>query len=93
LTKKYKLHFWIYALVDRLEKGSEKPSEWESRFVKTGVADVRVLVKDGAENVNGILEAAGLKIYKSNDRMVYGHIEIDRLYALAELEEVKYVTP
>ncbi len=93
LTKKYKLHFWIYALVERLDKGETAASEFEDKFVKNGVADVRVILNDGVTDGVKQLEKAGLKVYKSSGTMVYGHIPIKKLYDLAELGAVKYVSP
>ena len=93
LTKKYKLHFWVFALVDRLDKGIEEPSEYESRFVSNGIADVRVMLKTGTTEALKQLEKAGLKIYKTRGNLAFGKIKIEKLYDLAELEVVKYVTP
>ncbi len=93
LTKKYKLHFWIYALVERLDNGETAASEFESKFVKDDVADVRVILNDGAVDGVKLLEKAGLKVYKSSGTMVYGHIKINKLYELAELDAVRYVSP
>ncbi|NNE66566.1 MAG: VWA domain-containing protein [Pyrinomonadaceae bacterium] len=93
LTKKFKLHSWIYGLVDRLEKGAEKPSEFEPKFVENGIADIRVVLADGVQDGEKTLKKAGLKIYKSNGSIVYGKIKAKKVYGLAELDEVKYVTP
>jgi Ca-activated chloride channel family protein len=93
LTKKYKLHFWVYALVDRLDLGSTEPSDFEARFVKQKVADLRVVLNDGVKDGKKLLQKAGFDVYKTNGTIFYGKIKIKRIYDLAKLDAVHYVSP
>ena len=76
-----------------MDKGISAPSEFESRFVNDGIADIRVTMEIGSHEVVRQLEKAGLKVYKTSGNLVFGKIEIEKLYDLAELEVVRYVTP
>ncbi|MEZ5308929.1 MAG: hypothetical protein R2684_17420 [Pyrinomonadaceae bacterium] len=93
LTKRYKLHFWIYELVERIEKQSDVAGEFESRFVSMGKADIKVIVSDDAKTPVAELTKAGLEIYKENGASYYGKIDPEKIIGLAELDFVLYVSP
>lgn len=93
LTLKEKLHFWIYDVLVKSAKGSAKRSEYESRFVRSGKASVRVRVKDLSDTVVYRLEQAGLEVDSVKGETVSGRIEVGKIAALAELEEVTYISP
>ncbi len=90
---KQKLHFWVYGVIDRFRKGEEKPAPNESRFVKSGIASVRLKIAVTSETALGKLRDAGLKIEAADGDKVRGTIPVGKLLALAELKEVKYISP
>jgi Ca-activated chloride channel family protein len=94
LATSEKLHFWIYALVDRLAKGDIVPTPNESIFVHDGKADVRIELSLRSPAIMDQLKALGFEViaYKGKT-VVTGRIAIDKLAALAEIKEVKLVLP
>lgn len=90
---KEKLHAWIYALVDRLGKNISAATDNESKFVRDGKADVRVDLSTKNAAVLEKLKAAGLEITTEKGLNISGRIAIEKLAALAEIEEVKLILP
>lgn len=89
-----KLHSWLYALVDRLNKGDTKPSTNEAMFVRDGKAEIEVELSTRSPEVIEKLKAAGLEVVAEIGKTaVTGRIALERLAALAEIDEVKLVLP
>lgn len=88
-----KLHIWLYAIVERLAKGETNLSPNEARFVRDGKADLRIYLTTMSPTVVAKLKAAGVEVISENGSTVVGRISIEKLIALAEIEEVKLVLP
>jgi len=90
---KQKLHTWLYAVVDRVEKKAS-PTPNESTFVRDGRASVEIVFTAAvAPGVLEKLKALGFEVGKADGKSVVGSIVIEKLRELAEIDEVKYVMP
>jgi len=90
---KTKLHTWLYALVTRLDTGNVTVGENESRFVRDGKATLRLDVSALSDSVRKKLVAAGFEIVLEKGKRITGRIAVDKLAALADIDEVKLVLP
>jgi TonB family protein len=89
-----KLHFWLFALVGRLQKGETSPTPNESSFVHNGKADIQVELSSRSADVMKKLAAAGFELVaEKGNTAVIGRIELDKLATLAEIDEVRLVLP
>ena len=89
-----KMHFWIYDLAMRLERGSGEPSANEASFVRDGIASVRVELGTRSASAVASLRAAGLEITGEAGRnAVVGRVPLARLASLAAIEAVTLITP
>jgi TonB family protein len=90
---KTRLHTWLYAVVERVEKKTS-PTPNESTFVRDGKASVEIVFPSAVtQSVLERLKALGFEVGKSEGKSVVGSISIVKLRDLAELDEVKYVIP
>jgi hypothetical protein len=90
---KQKLHTWLYAVVDRVEKKAS-PTPNESTFVRDGRASVEIVFTAAvAPGVLEKLKALGFEVGKADGKSVVGSIVIEKLRELADIDEVKYVMP
>lgn len=89
-----KLHFWVFALFERLQKGAAQATPNEGKFVKDGKAEVQIrLTAKSAEAFNR-LKALGFEIVEDKKaKIVVGRIAVEKLGGLAEIAEVQYVLP
>lgn len=91
---KEKLHSWVYALVQRLEKGEAKAGENEARFVRDGYASLRVtLASKSADSIKKLKELGFEIENEKGGTTVSGRIPIAKLAALAEMGEVTLILP
>ncbi len=88
-----KLQFWLYDLVVRLQKGVAEPTPNEARFVHDGKADIQVELTANSKDVLPKLKAAGFEVVTEKGKSVFGRIAIEKLAALANIEEVKVILP
>ncbi len=89
-----KLHIWLYAVIERLAKGNSEPTANETLFVHDGKADIQVELSTRSPMVLEKLKAAGFEfVAEKGKSMVVGRIALDKIAALAEVEEVKLVLP
>lgn len=89
-----KMHFWIYDLAMRLERGSGEPSANEASFVRDGIASVRVELGTRSASAVASLRAAGLEITGEAGRnAVVGRVPLAKLGSLAAIEAVTLITP
>jgi TonB family protein len=87
-------HSWIYAVVERLQKGETSPTPNESLFVHNGKADIQIELTSRSAEVLDRLAAAGLELIQEKGKTsVIGRIALDKLGALAEIDEVKLILP
>jgi len=88
-----KLHFWLYAVVRRLEVNNFTPSDNESKFVKDGKASIDIQIKAKNAKLTDALKAAGFELTSEKGLVLTGQIPIENLAALAEIENVELVLP
>ena len=87
-----KLHTWVYALVDRLEKKTAAGPN-EILFVRDGKAEIRITLTTVTSQVLEKLRQSGLEVVAEKANVVIGRIAIEKLAALVEMDEVKLVMP
>ena len=89
-----KMHFWIYDLVMRLERGSGEPSANEASFVRDGIASVRVELGTRSASALASLRAAGLEVTGESGRnAVVGRVPLAKLASLAAIDAVTLIMP
>jgi Ca-activated chloride channel homolog len=89
-----KLHPAIAALVERLQKNGT-PAAAESSFVRNGKAEIQVWLAMKSDAVMARLKQLGFEVVAEpkSAKLVIGRIALDKLVALAELGEVRYLAP
>ncbi|MCW5962096.1 MAG: VWA domain-containing protein [Pyrinomonadaceae bacterium] len=90
---RHKVHFWVYDLIERLEKGSTETGVNDASFVVDGKASIRLVLNDGSPRTIARLKAAGMEISSVNGVKVDGKIKTGKIAELALLDEIKYVSP
>lgn len=90
--QKEKLHAWLFAVLERLEKKTP-PTQNESKFVKEGKAEIRIVLSTQSPELKERLKALGFDIVSEKGLVLTGRIEIEKLAAFAEIEEIKYLLP
>jgi hypothetical protein len=90
-----KMHPSLAAVVERLWKKDAKPGADEARFVREGKAEVQVWLADKSDATMAQLRALGLEVIldPKSGRVVIGRLPLEKLAALAEIKEVRYVAP
>lgn len=88
-----KLHYWLYDLVERLNK-NESADENESKFVFDNKAEITIELTSNNAVVIEKLRQLGFEtdVEFKNGRII-GKILIEKLAALTEIDEVKYISP
>ncbi len=91
---KEKAHSWVYAVIERLEKGDSAASANENSFVRNGKASVRVVLKDALPETLERIKAAGFESGPAaKGARLAGTIAVDKLAGLAELDQVVMILP
>ena len=89
-----KLHVWLYALVERLQKSVTAPTPNETKFVKDGKAEIRILLSTKTPEVMEKLKALDFEVVSEKDKnSIVGRIAVVKIASLAEIAEVRYVLP
>jgi hypothetical protein len=88
-----KLHFRVFAVVERLRKNEPAPVVNESLFVRDGKASIDIHLTGNALEALEKLKNAGLEIASEDKNRIAGQIPIEKLVQLAELAEVRYIFP
>jgi len=89
-----KLHVWLYALAERLQKGITAPTANETKFVKDGKAEVQIQFSAKTPEAMEKLKTLGFEVVSEKDKSsVVGRISIEKIDDLAEIAEVQYVLP
>ena len=88
-----KLHFWLSALVTRLDNGITTPGANEAKYINNGIAEIRIDVTNTTPETLQKLKAAGLTISSQKGLLIDGTIEPRKLAGLATLAEVKLILP
>ena len=90
-----KLHPALRAVVERLRKKDAQPGADEAKFVREGKAEVRVWLTEKTPALLAQLKQLGFEVVlePKTAKLLIGRLAIDKLAALAEIKEVRYVTP
>ena len=90
-----KLHPALQAVVERLRKKDAQPGADEAKFVREGKAEVRVWLTEKTPALLAQLKQLGFEVVlePKTAKLLIGRLAIDKLAALAEIKEVRYVTP
>jgi len=89
-----KLHFWVFAVFERLQKGQFGPAENEAKFIREGFADVEIRLTAKTPEVVEKLKNAGFEIVSEDKtKIVIGKVAVEKLSKLAEIAEVQYIFP
>lgn len=89
-----KLHFWIAAVVGRLQNGRSTPEPNESKFVRDGKAEIQIELFSKSQAALDKLKATGFEQTTERGKaVVIGRIAIEKLAGLAEIDEVKLILP
>ncbi len=89
-----KLHTWVYDLVERLRKNVSVPTANEAYFVKDGKAQISITLTDkSSAAIIKKLKEIGLEVTAENGTIIIGKISLEKLSALAEIAEVKFILP
>ena len=92
LSRKERLHTWLYTLIYRLESKAA-PTENEAKFVRDGKASIQIQFRSDTSSVIEKLKGAGFEITSQKGGKLTGRIPIERLAGLADIAEVKYILP
>ena len=89
-----KLHVWVYALAERLQKGGTAPTANEAKFVKDGKAEIRIRLSAKTPEAMEKLKNLGFEISgEKGSNSIVGKIGVEKIASLAEIGEVQYVLP
>jgi Ca-activated chloride channel family protein len=90
-----KFHLWLADLAARLDKSVSQPTVNEARFVRgDGKAQVRIWLTEKTPETLEKLRQLGFEIVSEKDaKFIYGQIALEKLVALTEIEQVRYVLP
>ncbi len=89
-----KLHVWLYALVERLQKGGTAMTSNEAKFVKDGKANIQIRFSAKTLETMEKLKALGFEVVSEKDKdCIFGRIAVEKIASLTEIAEVQYVLP
>lgn len=90
-----KLHPSLLAIVDRLKDPKLAASADEAKFVREGKAEVQIWLTEKSEATLAKLKALGFEVVldPKSAKLVIGRLTIEKLAALAEIAEVRYIAP
>ncbi len=90
-----KLHPSLLAIVDRLKDPKLAAAADEAKFVREGKAEVQIWLTEKSEATLAKLKALGFEVVldPKSAKLVIGRLTIEKLAALAEIAEVRYVAP
>ena len=89
-----KLHVWLFALVERLQKGETVPTANEAKFIKDGRVEVQIRLSANSPEITEKLKNLGFEINgETNKNLISGKISVGKIADLAEIAEVRYILP
>ena len=90
-----KLHPDVAAIVERLQNKNNTPAAAEAGFVRDGKAEVQVFLTSKSEAVMAKLKQLGVEVIAEPkaSKLIIARVALERLAALAEVAEVRYVAP
>jgi hypothetical protein len=95
-TKPNKYHSSVKALIERLKnKQTQQPSADEAKFIKDGKAEIVVRLKQLRPETVAELKKLGFEMLTeiTTANAVVGRIAIEKIAALAEIEQVTFISP
>ena len=89
-----KFHPSVLALIDRLKNKTAATLD-ESKFVRSGKAEIQIWFTDKSEEAMAKLKELGFEVVldPKTAKMVIGRIQIEKLSALGEIKSIRYVAP
>ena len=90
--RKDRLHAWVYALAERIAK-KDPAGVNESQFVRDGHAHLKLKLSARASMTLEKLRAAGFEIVSEKQGTVTGRIQIEKLAALIDMDEIILIMP
>lgn len=93
-----KLHFWVFALYERLEKGQAGPAPNETKFVRDGRAALKIEVRDLSSQTLDRLRGIGFVIDSTGPAaakrpIVTGRLPIESIKEMIGIAEVRLIVP
>jgi hypothetical protein len=90
-----KAHPFIVAVIERLKNKGAQAGADESKFVRDGKAEIQVWLTDKSPAVIERLRKLGFEVVldPQSARLVIGRLPVEKLEALTEIKEVRYVAP
>ncbi|MFY9620716.1 MAG: VIT and VWA domain-containing protein [Pyrinomonadaceae bacterium] len=90
-----KLHPSLLAVVDRLKDPKQAAGADEAKFIRDGKAEVQIWLTEKSEATLAKLKALGFEVVldPKSAKLVIGRLTIEKLAALTEIAEVRYVAP
>ena len=89
-----KLHFWIFAAVERMQQGLTAPAINEDRFVTGGKANIEIVFATRTPATIEKLKALGMQVTLIKGALrAEGIVPAEKLAELAGIEEVKLILP
>ncbi len=89
-----KLHVWLYALVERLQKNESKLTANGAKFVKDNKAEIQIQFSAKTPDVLEKLKKLGFEfVGERNKNTIVGKIAVEKIANLAEIAEILYVLP
>lgn len=90
-----KLHPSVAALVERIKTKGTQAGADEVKFVRDGKAEIQIWLTDKTPQVIAELQKLGFEIVldPKSAKMLIGRISTEKLAALAELKEVRFISP
>jgi hypothetical protein len=90
-----KLNPSLVAVVERLKNKSAQPGADEAKFVLDGKAEVQIWLTEKSPEVLEQLKQLGFEVIldPKSAKMLIGRVPLEKLAALAELKEVRYIAP
>jgi Ca-activated chloride channel family protein len=90
-----KLHPSVLAVIVRLKNKDAKAGADEAKFIRDGKAEIQIWLTDKSEETLAKLKELGFEVVldPKSAKMLVGHLLVEKLEALAELNFVRYVAP
>lgn len=93
IKRSTKLHYWVYDLVMRTERGESALTANDRLFITGGNARVTVTLAKRSEAAINALRTAGLVITAERGASITGTIAVARIASLADIADVRLITP
>lgn len=93
IKRSTKLHYWVYDLVMRTERGESALTANDKLFITGSNAHVTVTLAKRSEAAINALRTAGLVITAERGASITGTIAVARIASLADIADVRLITP